>query len=174
MSTAADILFPDLPSDTAPAPAAPNVTHPTAAAVQAAPVSEETADARLERLFGPDKPAAEAPSQPAAVPDFIDQAHPDAAAATPIVQELGLGRDQVAKLEALHTQMTAAAVERQSATWATEAQRLPPADIQDAQAAVAQFGSPELRAVLNSTGLGNHPAVIRAFAKALRSNPYRR
>ena len=179
--TAAEILFPNLPSASKPAPApvvplAPQ-PQPTTAPAQATP-PEETAEQRLERLFpqptanGQEKPAAAA-TEPPALPDFIDQAHPDAAAATPIVQELGLNRDQTGKLEALHQQMTAAAIDRQSATWASEAARLPPPDIRDAQSAVARFGSPELKAVLNQTGLGNNPAVIRAFAKALRSNPYR-
>ena len=35
-----------------------------------------------------------------------------------------------------------------------------------ARKALETFGTPELRDVLNSTGLGNHPAVIKAFYKA--------
>jgi antitoxin component HigA of HigAB toxin-antitoxin module len=35
-----------------------------------------------------------------------------------------------------------------------------------ARKALETFGTPELRDVLNSTGLGNHPEVIRAFYKA--------
>lgn len=35
-----------------------------------------------------------------------------------------------------------------------------------ARKALDTFGSPELRDVLNSTGLGNHPEIIRAFFKA--------
>ena len=35
-----------------------------------------------------------------------------------------------------------------------------------ARKALDTFGTPELRDVLNSTGLGNHPEVIRAFYKA--------
>lgn len=35
-----------------------------------------------------------------------------------------------------------------------------------ARKALDAFGSPELRDVLNSTGLGNHPEIIRAFYKA--------
>ena len=107
------------------------------------------------------------------LPDFIDASHPDAAAATPIVQELGLDRDKTAKLVLLHETMSKAAIERQSTAWRTEAERLPPADLSDARDAIRAFGSPELSAVLNQTGLGNHPALVRAFAKALRSNPYR-
>jgi hypothetical protein len=35
-----------------------------------------------------------------------------------------------------------------------------------ARKAIDAFGSPELKAVLESTGLGNHPAVVKAFFKA--------
>lgn len=35
-----------------------------------------------------------------------------------------------------------------------------------AQKAMTAFGTPELRAVLNKTGLGNHPELIRAFVRA--------
>lgn len=35
-----------------------------------------------------------------------------------------------------------------------------------ARKALETFGSPELRDVLNASGLGNHPAVIKAFYKA--------
>jgi len=35
-----------------------------------------------------------------------------------------------------------------------------------ARKALETFGTPELRDVLNMTGMGNHPEVIRAFYKA--------
>lgn len=35
-----------------------------------------------------------------------------------------------------------------------------------AKKALDAFGSPELRQLLESTGLGNHPEIVRAFAKA--------
>ena len=35
-----------------------------------------------------------------------------------------------------------------------------------AQKAMNQFGSPELRTLLNESGLGNHPEIIRAFYRA--------
>jgi hypothetical protein len=35
-----------------------------------------------------------------------------------------------------------------------------------AKKAIDQFGSPELKDLLNSTGLGNHPEVVKAFYKA--------
>ena len=170
---------------TSASPAAPTSATATAPAPAR---SELSLEQRLEKLYSKSqpavadgakptadaqaKPAADAQAKPAdaqALPDFIDQNHPDAAAATPIVKELGLGREQVGKLEALHRTITEATITRQSAAWAAEAQRLPPADLHDARAAFARFGNPELTAVLNKSGLGNHPALIRAFAAALRS-----
>jgi len=55
-----------------------------------------------------------------------------------------------------------------SAEWAMEAQRSKTfkADMTTATRAFKQFGDDELTQVLNDTGLGNHPALIRAFAKA--------
>jgi len=38
----------------------------------------------------------------------------------------------------------------------------------DAQAFISRFGSPELRDVLNMTGLGNHPQVVRVIAAKAR------
>jgi hypothetical protein len=181
----AAVLFPNLPSGSAPAsaPVAPAAVAPAPAPQAAAPVAaEETAEARLERLFGfHEKPAAPAPQAPAApteteianAPTF-DAAHPDTSVVEPVIRELGITHQQATRLEALHAQMTEAASERQSATWAAEAQRLPPDVLADARAAVNQFGGAELKAVLNKTGLGNNSAVITAFARALRSNPYRR
>jgi len=198
--TAAEILFPSQPTAPpagqtavsgatsfpkpapAPAPAAP------APAQQAAPAAPaETAEERINRLFYGDKANAEAkpadgaqaeakPAEAGALPDFLDAAHPDAGAVTPIVQELGLGREQVARLETLHQQMTEAAIDRQAATWAAESAAAfakAPQDITDAQAAIKAFGTPELRAVLNKTGLGNHPELVKFACNVWRANPYK-
>lgn len=40
------------------------------------------------------------------------------------------------------------------------------ASVADAQRAIRAFGGEDLRQFLNATGAGNHPALIRAFAKA--------
>lgn len=37
------------------------------------------------------------------------------------------------------------------------------ANVQTAQRALARFGTPELKDLLNTTGLGNHPALMRLF-----------
>lgn len=67
----------------------------------------------------------------------------------------------------------AQAVETAKATWANEAK----ADkefggdafnenLSVAKKAIDAFGSPELRTLLNESGLGNHPEIIRAFYRA--------
>lgn len=40
--------------------------------------------------------------------------------------------------------------------------------LQDAQRYLGRYGSPELRDVLNMTGLGNHPQVVRVIAQKAR------
>lgn len=39
------------------------------------------------------------------------------------------------------------------------------ANLSAAQRALEQFGDPELKEYLDSTGLGNHPALVKAFIK---------
>jgi hypothetical protein len=177
---ALDALYPSAtpaaPPTATPAPVAPK---PQAAAAAPAEV-EETAEQRIERVFAsPEKKAADAaaaaakPAEGDAAPASFDAAHPDTGLAEPVAREIGLTHGQATKLHALHQQMSAAAIARQSDTWASEAAKLPPADIADAQRAVKQFGTPQLKELLNRTGLGNNAEVIKAFARALRSNPYR-
>jgi hypothetical protein len=36
-------------------------------------------------------------------------------------------------------------------------------NVQTAQRAIARFGTPELQSLLNTTGLGNHPALVKLF-----------
>jgi hypothetical protein len=38
-------------------------------------------------------------------------------------------------------------------------------NIRLAQSALTKFGTPELRAALDTTGMGNHPEVVRVFTR---------
>jgi hypothetical protein len=197
---AANVLFPaEAAAEAAKAPAArPTPVAQPAAAPAAAP-AEETYEQKVDRLDkamglgkyapGPDgKTPADAEAKPtadakpegvpaadiAAAEKMLDMQHPEASAVAPVIAELKLSHDQVAKLSALRDQLQ----EQQSAAWAAESAAAfsTPAgrqDIRDAQTAIARFGSPALRAVLNSSGLGNHPELVRFAAKALRSNSFR-
>jgi hypothetical protein len=40
--------------------------------------------------------------------------------------------------------------------------------LDDAKAFIGRFGTPELRDVLNATGLGNHPEIVRVIARKAR------
>jgi len=53
----------------------------------------------------------------------------------------------------------------QVASWEAEARKLPPADVEAAQAFAREHLDDELRDVLASTGLGSHPGVIRLAAR---------
>lgn len=106
--------------------------------------------------------------------------------ATPVFKELGLSNEQASKLvpvaaqwrEAITSEIQQAAVSQHaalSAGWVTEAR----ADAEigganwDASTAAAakaldMFGAPKgsaLRQILNETGLGNNPEMIRVFAR---------
>lgn len=182
----ASSFFPDLPTGT---PAAAAAAQPVAQQTPAAPVAQPTAQASTKSaaaaLF-PDlptgtpeaKPAADADAKPVvegAPPEWLDVAHVDGQATLEVVRDLGieLDRAQATKLVDLHTRLTSAALDRQTQAWEAESANLHPSIISDARAAVAQFGGDKLKAVLNSSGLGSNRQVIEAFAKALRSNPYR-
>lgn len=125
----------------------------------AAEVKQAT-DAKPEAVPAADIKAAEA---------MLDMKHPDAAAVAPVIADLKLSQEQVGKLSALRDQLQ----QQQSDAWAAESERAfvgRPHDLRDAKAAIAKYGSPELKAVLNSSGLGNHPALIKAFAQAFRGD----
>jgi len=97
---------------------------------------------------------------------------------TPILRELELGNEQASKLVATFAQFRAAEAqqqlqehEQQVAEWAKEVRNDPEIGgakftetATAAQRAVKQFGSDELRTLLDRTGLGNHPVLVRTFA----------
>lgn len=95
----------------------------------------------------------------------------------PLARELGLTQEQANKMVELHAQSLMRANEAareqiasQMQQW-NESLRTDPdfggakfnENVAVAQKAVQAFGSPELTQVLNETGLGNHPALVKAF-----------
>jgi hypothetical protein len=93
----------------------------------------------------------------------------------PIAKELGLTQDGAQKVVDLYAGQVAKLAEAQQkligdtvAEWAKTAQADKEyggdkfgANIAVAQKAISDFGSPELAKMLNETGLGNHPELIR-------------
>lgn len=157
-----------------PTPDAGNATTDTNAAAPAAPAVQPTDTT---------PPADTKPAEPQ-VPESYDFKMPegvelDKAAAdefTAIAKELKLDQataQKVADVGAKMAQRQADAHAKLVETWVEQVKTDKDigGDKLDENLAVARkalekFGTPELRDVLNSTGLGNHPAVIKAFYNA--------
>lgn len=98
---------------------------------------------------------------------------------TKVAQECGLSNDAANKLINLHVQQMEAAAREQASGIADKAadfERLSRQDseiggahfetsLKTAKAALNQFGTAALADVLNQSGLGNHPEMIRLFAR---------
>lgn len=91
---------------------------------------------------------------------------------TPLFKEAKLSNDLANKLVGTYASYQATLLQKQSESWLAAAK----ADkefggekfdetLKTVQAAFAKFGSPELKQFIEATGLGNHPELIRAFAK---------
>lgn len=109
-------------------------------------------------------------------PEGVEQLDPQALAVfEPIAKELGLSQDQAQKLVDIYPQIQqqqAEAWSKQVTDWGDQVKadkeiggdKLT-ASVGQAQKALDQFGTPALRDYLESSGLGNHPELVRAFAK---------
>lgn len=100
--------------------------------------------------------------------------------ATPVFKELGLSQEQAQKLvdiQAAHVQASqqrqADAFNQTKQDWANQSKNDKEfggdkfnESIADAQLFINEFGSPDLKKLMDDTGLGNHPEVIRAFTRA--------
>lgn len=98
----------------------------------------------------------------------------------PIARELNLTNEQAQKMVDLYgtkimpmvQQQQAEAWQKTTEQWAADVKadkeiggdKLT-ANLSAAQRALEQFGDPELKEYLDSTGLGNHPALVKAFIK---------
>lgn len=126
-------------------------------------------------------------AKPDAVPEKYDLKTPEGvpldeaalAEFEPIAKELKLTNEQAQKLADIHTkrmQETERANAEQwkqtTAKWVDDIK----ADkeigganldtsVRHAQAALAKFGTPELKAQMDATGMGNHPELVRVFAR---------
>jgi hypothetical protein len=172
-----------------PAPAAPTLDPALAKLYPSMvkPAAEPTAAATPPSTARPDASAAEAPAAPqaaapaqdaapAAIPEaYRDLAAPegfqiDAKAFAPVAAELGkLGvtREQAEGLLAVHAKLEAeadAAVAAENARWRQTAEAaLRPGD-RETIAAVMRDAPAEVKNLLQRTGLGNHPALVKWVA----------
>ncbi|MFV8917572.1 peptidase [Serratia fonticola] len=109
-------------------------------------------------------------------PEGVEQLDPQALAVfEPIAKELGLSQEQAQKLVDIYPQIQqqqAEAWSKQVTDWGDQVKadkeiggdKLT-ASVGQAQKALDQFGTPALREYLEQSGLGNHPELVRAFAK---------
>ncbi|MEB0942242.1 peptidase [Citrobacter braakii] len=97
----------------------------------------------------------------------------------PVARELNLTNDQAQKLVDAYPKIMAGVQQRQAEAWQAQTEQWAAdvkadkeiggdkltANLSAAQRALEQFGDPELKEYLDSTGLGNHPALVKAFIK---------
>ena len=169
---------------TTPAPAAAAPASTTAPEQQ--PTEAKPADAPTDKPV--DKPAegteAKAAEKPT-VPEKYEFKAPEGSELNPVVmakfegvaKDLGLSQEAAQKvLDAMGPEIVSAQkaqVEAIKTQWAESAKTDKEfggdklnENLAVAKKALDAFGSPELRMLLNDTGLGNHPEIIRAFFKA--------
>ena len=97
----------------------------------------------------------------------------------PVAKELNLTQEQAQKLVDLQSEFVLESAKAEQDAWDTmQAEWVNAAktdkeiggvaftdNVSFAAKAIKQFGSPELKAALDATGVGNHPEFIRVFAK---------
>jgi len=93
-----------------------------------------------------------------------------------IAKELNLSKDaaqKVVDLAAKREQARAEAFAKQVEDWANQVQRDPelgkPETLAAARKVVDTFGDDETKSLLNSTGMGNHPALVRFMVKVSKA-----
>lgn len=151
--------------------------QPAAAATEGTPATPETPAATTEAAE-PDTPAAKAPEKyEFKAPEGQTLAPEVMTEFSKVAKEMDLSQEQAQKLvDSVAPQMLQAqkaAFDKQVSEWTESAktdkefggEKLSE-NLSVAKKALETFGTPELTKLLNDTGLGNHPEIIRAFYKA--------
>lgn len=177
------------PGDGGAAPAASEPSQNPAAA-QSEPAQQPTADPEPKPAEDGkpeptgDKPEPEAKAE---VPEKYEFTAPEGTELDskavelfePVARELGLSNDQAQKLAGLWPQLQEQMQQRQAESWGQQVEKWAAdtkadkeiggekltVSVGHAQKALDTFASKEFREFLDSTGLGNHPEMVRAFAK---------
>ncbi|HGK3824325.1 TPA: peptidase [Klebsiella pneumoniae] len=177
------------PADGGAAPAA-SEPSPTPAAEQSEAAQQPAVDPVPSPADGDkpeptgDKPA---PSAEPSVPEKYELTAPEGTELDskavelfePVARELGLSNDQAQKLAGLWPQLQEQIQNRQAESWGQQVEQWAAdtkadkeiggdkltVSVGHAQKALDTFASKEFREFLDSTGLGNHPEMVRAFAK---------
>lgn len=97
----------------------------------------------------------------------------------PVARELNLSNEQAQKLVDAYPKILAGVQQRQAEAWQKQTEDWAAdvkadkeiggdkltANLSKAQRALDQFGTPALKEYLNTTGLGNHPDLVKTFVK---------
>lgn len=97
----------------------------------------------------------------------------------PVARDLNLTNEQAQKLVDAYPKILAGVQQRQAEAWQAQTEQWAAdvkadkeiggdkltANLSAAQRALDQFGGPVLKEYLNTTGLGNHPELVKAFVK---------
>lgn len=97
----------------------------------------------------------------------------------PVARDLNLTNEQAQKLVDAYPKILAGVQQRQAEAWQAQTEQWASdvkadkeiggdkltANLSAAQRALDLFGTPELKEYLNTTGLGNHPDLVKAFVK---------
>lgn len=152
----------------------------TAATEQGQQQAQQQQQEQQEQVAKPAVPEAYAFSS---LPEGYSISEEQLAAFSPVLKELGLTQEQADKLVAFDAQRSLAANEasqqqavdfrnKQVGEWGTALRNDATfggasfdANIATAKQALADFGTPELAAMLSDSGLGSHPEVVRFFHK---------
>ena len=189
-AAAAPAAAPAAPAAAAPAPAA--TPAPAAAApAPAEPAKPAASPEPRKTILGgapksgePAKPAAAAAAPEGAPEKYADFKLPEGVTADPklmeafsaTAKELGLSQEKAQKFVDLQAQNVKAEIDArltafntQIETWEKETRAHFGAnadkEFANAARAVEQIGTPELRTLLNESGLGSHPELVKFFAK---------
>jgi hypothetical protein len=163
----------------------PADTKQTSEAVKDAPV--DASKASESKDGDPSKENSKEPSKDEA-PETFEFTAPEGKALNPevseefkaLAKELGIGKDKAQKVVDLGFKLESAFESKMQSTMQQARQTWLESSKSDkefggsafdqnlgiARSAMKEFGTPELQALLNQSGLGNHPEIIRAFYKA--------
>lgn len=163
---------------------AENATAADAAKVTADAEVAKAADAEVAKAADGDETAKKAEGAPETYGDFtapegVELASEAVEGFKSIAKELNLSQDAAQKLVDYHVkhsteqaQAQATAFKEMSEGWAAASKADKDigganfeANTAAARKAITEFGTPELVTALNTSGLGNHPEVVRVFAK---------
>jgi len=113
------------------------------------------------------------------VPDGMTLDEAALAEFDPVARELNLSNEQAQKLADIYSKRMTELAQKQQESWKdTTAKWVDDVkadkeiggqnldtSVRHAQAALAKFGTPELKAQMDATGMGNHPELVRVFAR---------